>query len=651
MQKLRCFMLSATVVAAVATTPVTDSAASADVKASADVRARADVRASADDITISHDSLRTGWDPDEPGLSPRTVASSAFRQLFATSVSGQVYAQPLVVGDMVIVATEENNVYGLNAVTGAVRWKTNLGPAWPSRVRGCNDLTPSIGITSTPVYDPATRNVYLAAVENNGTSLYSPHVVLAAVNAQTGHRDWQAMIQGAPRNDRTRPFDSLTERQRTGLLLLNHVVYVAFASYCDIKPFEGIVAGVNTSTHAVSLWSDEADGGSEAGIWTSGGGLVSDGSGRIFAASGNGTTPAAGPGKRPPAHLGDAVIRLGAGPGGSLAARDFFSPANAPSLDVHDTDFGSGGPVGLPFGTRAHPHLLVEAGKDGRLFVLDRDDLGGRSTTTDDPVSVNGPFASLMGHPAAFDGDGDDKFVYYPGNDAALRALRFSTSTGRLTDAGNSPGTFGHSSGSPVVTSSGANPSSAVVWAVNRAAGASSSLEAFAAIPHGGRLTPLRSMPIGTAIKFSVPATSAGRVYVGTDGKVFGFGDPRPAARRHAAGRRRAPLAHGAAAATFRASPTLLSFGAVPLGRSLTRRVVITNRTRHVETITRITGISGAFSIWSVSGGARLAPGRSVTIDITYTPKAAHSDSRSLIITGSPGATVTVSMQARGVAR
>jgi PQQ-like domain/Abnormal spindle-like microcephaly-assoc'd, ASPM-SPD-2-Hydin len=620
MQKLRCFMISATVAAAVATTPAMDSVARAD------------------DITISHDLLRTGWDPDEPGLSPRTVASSAFRRLFATPVAGQVYAQPLVVGNTVIVATEENNVYGLNAVTGAIRWKLNLGPAWPSKARGCDDLTPSIGITSTPVYDQATHDVYLAAVLNNGKSVYKPHVVLAAVNARTGHRDWQAPIQGAPGNDKARPFNALTERQRTGLLLLNGVVYVAFASYCDIQPFEGLVAGVSTSTHAVSLWSDEADGGKDAGIWTGGGGLMSDGPGRIFATSGNGTTPAAGPGKRPPSHLGDAVIRLRAGSGGSLTARDFFSPANAPTLDAHDKDFGSSGPVGLPFGTRAHPHLMLAAGKDGRLFVLDRDDLGGRNAKTDDPVSVSGPFAPLLGHPAVFDGDGDDKFVYYLGQGDYLRALKFSTSTAKLTDTGNSQGKFGHSPGSPAVTSSGTNPASAVVWVVNRA-GASSALEAFSAIPRGGRLTPLRSIPIGTAIKFTVPATNAGRVYVGTDGKVFGFGDPRPAARRHASARR-SPAG---------ASPSSLRFGAVPLGKSVTRRVVITNRTRHEETITRITGISGPFSIRSMSG-VRLAPGRSVTIQVTYAPKAAHSDSRSLIITGSPGATVTVSMRGRGAA-
>jgi hypothetical protein len=146
-------------------------------------------------------------------------------------------------------------------------------------------------------------------------------------------------------------------------------------------------------------------------------------------------------------------------------------------------------------------------------------------------------------------------------------------------------------------------------------------------------------MPIGTAMKFTVPATSGGHLYVGTDGKVFGFGDPRPAVRaRAAAGRSPAG-----------ASPSSLRFGTVALGKSVTRRIVITNRMRRTETITRITGISGPFSITGISG-AKIAPGRSVTIDVTYTPKAARTDSRSLVITGSPGATLTFPMRARGVA-
>ena len=479
----------------------------------------------ADEVTISQNQLRTGWDPHEPSLTPQLLQSGTFRKLFATPVTGQVYAQPLVVGTSVIVATENDNVYSLNAQTGAVNWKLSLGPAWPSSVTGCLDIHPWIGITSTPVYNPATGQVYVAAVVNNGPSLYVPNVYLAAINARTGHRDWQSQVRGAPVNDRTHPFDPLTERQRASLLLMNGRVYMGFGSYCDFRSYVGLVAGVNTATHAVTLWSDEVrPGGSGAGIWMGGGGLVSDGSGRIFVASGNGGSPPAGPGSKPPSDLGDSVIRLGVQADGSLAARDFFSPANAPRLDATDADLGSGGPVALPFGTAAHPHLLVQAGKDGRIFVLDRGNLGGRGATADHPVSLNGPYKGQWGHPAAFAGSGGNDYIYYLGAGDFLRALKFSTSTARLTDTGNSSGTFSFGSGSPVVTSNGTSPASAIVWVVNQA-GTRSALDAFAAIPQGGKLRPLWSAPIGTASKFSVPATDSGRVYVATsDGRVFGFG-------------------------------------------------------------------------------------------------------------------------------
>ncbi len=363
--------------------------------------------AGADEVTISQDQLRTGWDPNEPGLSPAVLRGGSFGELFSTAVTGQVYMQPLAVGGNVLVATEDDYVYSLNAETGAVNWRLSLGPSWPSSVVGCGDLTPDIGVTSTPVYDPSTGTLYLTAVVNDGTSLYAPNVDLVAVNAQAGTVEWKVPVQGAPVNDPSRPFDPLTERQRTSLLLLNGEVYMAFASYCDYTPYVGYVAGVNTTTHALTLWTDEAGiTDDKAGVWMSDGGLMSDGTGRIFVSTGNGVSPAAGPGTSPPAELGDSVVRLGVQADGSLAARDFFSPANAPTLDTSDQDFGSGAPTALPFGTAAYPHLLVHAGKDGRVFLLNRDSLGGRGSTTDKPVSVSGPYRGQWGHPAVFAGSG-----------------------------------------------------------------------------------------------------------------------------------------------------------------------------------------------------------------------------------------------------
>jgi hypothetical protein len=164
---------------------------------------------------------------------------------------------------------------------------------------------------------------------------------------------------------------------------------------------------------------------------------MSDGSSRIFLSTGNGISPAPGPGSSPPPELGESTVRLAVQPGGSLAAADFFSPANAPTLNLADTDLGAGGPVGLPFGSSTYPDLLVQTGKDGRVFLLNRDNLGGRRqgpNGTDAAVSTNGPYQGEWGHPAAFgdtttvtsgnSGSAND-YVYYVGANDYLRALKF----------------------------------------------------------------------------------------------------------------------------------------------------------------------------------------------------------------------------------
>ena len=594
-----------------------------------------------DETTISADQERDGWDPNEPDLSPAVVAGGTFGQLFSTAVSGQVYAQPLVVGGSVIVATENDWVYSLNSETGVVNWSLSLGPAWPSTVAGCEDLTPNIGVTSTPVYDPSTGTVYVVAVLNNAANAYAPSVDLFAVNAASGTVDWKVPVQGAPVNDPTRPFDPLTERQRASLLLLDGAVYMGFASYCDYQPFVGYVAGVNTATHALTMWTDESGStDSEGGIWQSGGGLMSDGTGRIFAATGNGVSPAPGPGTSPPGELGDAVVRLGVQPGGSLAAQDFFSPANAPVLAANDLDLGSGGPVALPFGTSAYPHLLMQAGKDGRIFLLDRDSLGGRGSKTDHPVYVTPvAYAGQGGHPAAFAGAGGADYLYYPGAGDFMRAFKFNTATAALTDAGHTPGQFRDGSGSPVVTSNGNDPASAVVWEVSSGGEGSThgTFEAFDAIPTAsGQLKMIWSAPIGTATKFSVPATDSGRVYVGTDGHVIGFGSPD-----------KAPL-----------SGTPLAFNQLAAGSSSCRTATVTATA--AVTVTGVTESSASapdpFTVNQPNGCAAavtfpqsLTPGQTLTVPVTFAPTAPGGATGALAFATSTHDFSTVDVSVSGI--
>jgi hypothetical protein len=505
------------------------------------------------DVTASQNNLRDGWDPDETGLTPAVLRSGKFGRLFSTTVNGQVFAQPVVAGNTVIVATETDWVYGLNAATGAIEWSRRLGAPWPPYAEHCSILSPDVGVTGTPVYDPSTGTMYVASEEvPPGNSIDNPEFLMHAINAQTGAErpGWPVPIKGSPTNDPGRPFNPFTELERPGLLLLDGSVYAAFASHCDVTPFAGYVAGVNTRTRALTLWTDETGPSyGEGGIWQSGGGLMSDGPGRIFLATGNGTSPLPDPGSKPPGDLGDSVVQLGVQPNEMLRAEDFFSPANAPSLDAGDHDFGSGAPVGLPFGSTADPRLLVQAGKDGRVFLLNRDSLGGREQgpgDTDDVVSMAGPYRGQWGHPAAFGNTAtlipsnaarSNDYVYYVGEDDYLRVLKFglnSSGTPVLSDVANSTGTFGYTSGSPAVTSNGTTLPSAVVWEVYSAGtdGSQGSLEAFPAVPPADctstapcRISPIWSAPIGTAAEFTIPATDADRVYVGTkDGHVIGFG-------------------------------------------------------------------------------------------------------------------------------
>jgi hypothetical protein len=479
---------------------------------------------------------------------------------------------------------------------------------------------------------------------------------LFGINVQTGVISLQRKISGSPSNDPSIIFNATQQGQRAGLLLLRGWVYASFASHCDRPPWTGFIAGVNVAGHQKStLWTDEAGvTDDKAGIWQGGGGLLSDGPGRIIVASGNGVSPPPGPGAAPSAQLGDSVIRLAQQPDGTLAAQDFFSPVNAPTLDADDLDLASGGPVGFPVGTTAYPHILAQAGKVGVIFLLNRDALGGREQGpggTDADLFQSQAYGGLWGHPAVFeqstsplppDSSGKADYLYYVGNHDYLRALQLGTdSTGLpvLTDVANSTVTFGYTSGSPVVTSNGTDPSSAVVWVVDSsgAAGTGASLIAFDAAPQpapggGLQLQQLADEPIGTASKFTIAAASNGMVYVGTrDGNVLGYGVT--------------------AGAALRRGPTA-KFGRTAVGSAATRMVTATA----ARTVTA-TGVSSSavtspdpFTVGQVTEtfpGGRSVPvafpvtlhrGDTLHAPVTFTPAAPGGTSGALSFTVAGGA-------------
>jgi Abnormal spindle-like microcephaly-assoc'd, ASPM-SPD-2-Hydin/PQQ-like domain len=601
----------------------------------------------ADEVTASQDDLRTGWDPAETAMTPADVAT--FGQLFSTAVNGQVYAQPLVVGSTVIVATETDFVYGLDAATGAVLWQTSLGT--PYHITSCSDLSPDVGVTGTPVYDPPAAGttgdgtVYLVG---QTMTKKTPGYGLFGIDPVTGAITENVPIGGKPANDSHITFNAAKQLERPGLLLMNGWVYSAFGSHCDHQPYAGFVSGVNVATKKTTLWTDESGvSDNEAGIWQGGGGVMSDGAGRIFVTSGNGISPAAGKGTSPPGQLAESVIRLAVGTTGALTAQDFYSPDNAPALDAADRDFGAGAPVGLPFGTSggttSYPDLLAQAAKDGRIFLLNRDSLGGRKQGG--ALSITTPYGGEWGHPAVFADTSTltaanaataNNYLYFVGKSDPLRVFKFGVNAAGdpvLSDVANSSLVFGYTSGSPTVTSNGTDATTPVVWDtyVPNATGANAELEAYdvssgalascsSAAPCS--LSPIFSAPIGTAAKFTVPATSNGRVYVGTrDGHVYGFGAP-PAA---------APV-----------TGTTATFGQTGVSSGMSKTVSIT--AAKAVTVTGVTATTGASnsvtpaSQFTVGQVTRTPKGSAAPVPVTFPVALAKGDKLNAAVTFTPAA-------------
>jgi hypothetical protein len=514
----------------------------------------------ANEVSESQNLSRDGWDSSEPALSPAAVAAKSFGQIFDTRVNGQVFAQPLSVGNSVLVATENDYVYSINRNTGAVNWSRQLGSPYAAAAEHCAQtpvVLPYIGVTSAPVYDPSTGTLYVSGMltgppgDDSHLSTRSPTYDLFALNETTGAIKWHKQIAGSPANNSHLAFNAAVQMQRTGLLLLHGSVYIGFGALCPDgaadHQYVGYIAGVNTTTRAQTLWTDQPDAPNVSfqygGIWQGGGGLVSDGT-SIYFATANGTAPPLGTaGSAAPTvgHLAQSMVKLGVESNGSLRPTDFFSPGDADRMTAADHDFGSGGPILLPFGTKDYPHLFVTADKEAVLYLLNESSLGGRSSSATgstavytsspslvrDPSTSGGVLHGLWGHMAAFAGAGRTgpvDFIYYEGTGWGgtdnMYVLNFDATNPAkpvLENIGATSQTFGFSSGSPVVTSSGAAPASAIVWEVHADSdtGAGGSLDAFYALPDKGVLPELRSLPIGAASQFSVPATSDGRVYVG----------------------------------------------------------------------------------------------------------------------------------------
>jgi len=576
-------------------------------------------RSSADGIGTSADDLRTGWYPDQAALAPARVSAPDFGQLFDTPIDGQVYAQPLVANGTLLVVTETNNVYALDPTSGTILQTRRLHPPWNAADLGCPDLAPSVGITGTPAIDPSTNTAYFFAKTyvsgTTGPAAYWAHAVdVASLQERPG---FPVLIQGQAANQVNRTFDATHHVQRPGILLLGGVAYAAFAGHCDIAPYQGWLVGVSSAGVITTLWAAEDQFNEGAGIWQTGGAPLSDGPGTFIVATGNGEVPSTPtPGNQPPNTLGQAWVRLRVQGNGSLQATDFFMPYDAASLNTWDADFGSGGPVGLPdsFGTPSHPHLGIGVGKQGYVYLLDRDNLGGLGQGMgggDEVVQRIGPYGGVWSKPAVWPGNGG--WVYLPtasggitaggsnGTFDVYQAGQDGSGNPTLARVGQALDPFGFGSSAPVVTSDGTTPGSALAWIIWSAdgTGVGGQLRAYDAIPSASGTLNLRySAPIGQANKFTPPGVAGGRIYVGTrDGHLKAFGSPvNP---------------------VLTAPPT--DFGVVTVGSSTTKSVVFT--AARAATVNGVTA-QADFTVLSTQPPtpASLAAGQSITANVSFTP-------------------------------
>jgi hypothetical protein len=504
--------------------------------------------------TWRYDNTHAGANTQETLLTPSNVNGSSFGLLFSRSVDGYVFAQPLyisgltmsdgLVHNVLFVATEHDSVYAFDADsnTGANAqplWQISLlSPSYgaasgattvPKADVGSTDISPEIGITSTPAINVAGKTMYVVAkTKESGTYVYRLH----AINILTGAEQPNSptVIQGTVPGTGTGSsggmlaFNPLHQLNRPALAYYNGIVYAAFGSHGDVTPFHGWVFAFDGTTLAQTGLLCMSPNGFDAGIWSAGAGLPIDNggtAGRMFLATGNGTNTAYPP-FNPGVNLGDSIVELSLA-NGSLTVTDAFTSFNQATLSGLDKDQGSGGILMVPDQGGANPHILIQAGKEGRILVLNRDNLGGYlpggTSNTNALQDITGEIKGLWSTPAYWNGN-----VYTWGSGDFPKA--FSLNNGVLTPAYTSISTVttGFPGASFVVSSNGA--ANGIAWAV-KTGGTSEILYAFDATNLATIFYESDKQPrdnAGPTNKFVVPVVTNGHVYVGAAYQVDVFG-------------------------------------------------------------------------------------------------------------------------------
>ena len=388
---------------------------------------------------------------------------------------------------------------------------------------GYEDIEPEIGITSTPVIDANSGTIYVVAkTKENGDIFQRLHALDVTTGAEKfgGPVTIQASIPGVgARDDGTGNviFDPLINLQRAALLLLNGTVYIAFGSHGDFDPFNGWLLGYDARTlRQTVVYAPDADG-AGGSIWQAGDGPAADSAGNIYVLVANGDFDAPEGGR----DYGDTALKLQRD-GGSFRVVDWFTPFNQQELDDNDFDFGSGGPVLLPDQPTGPPHLLIGGSKQGKLYVINRDNMGHYRPDDDSQIvqilDLSGP---LFSTPAVW----QDK-VYVGALRSGVKCYRINA--GHLQSASQSTQSFGYPGTTPAVSSNGT--SNGIVWAlqVDQHGSGPATLHAYDANDVSRELYNSTQAgdrdQAGTAVKFTVPSVVNGKVYVGGGDQLTVYG-------------------------------------------------------------------------------------------------------------------------------
>jgi hypothetical protein len=491
-----------------------------------------------DVLTYHNDNARTGQNLTEQILTTANVKTS-FGKLFEDSADGLVDAQPLIktqvaipdhgTHNVVYVVTENDSVYAFDAdASGLPLWHVSVlgtGEA-ASDDLGCGQVIPQIGITSTPVIDPSAGlhgTIYLVAMSKNTTTgAYFQRI--HALDITTGAEEFGGPVAVTATFPPGPAFSPKQYKERAGLLLLDGQLITAWASHCDDGPYNGWIMAYDQNTLAQTSVLDVTPNGSEGAIWQSGGGLAADSASNIYLLDGNGTwdTTVNANGFPTKADFGNGFLKLSNSSG--LQVEDFFEPFNTVSESNGDTDFGSGGAMVLPDMIDKNGvtrHLAVGAGKDGNIYLVDRDNMGKWSSANNN--NAYQPLAGALDNgewamPAYFNGT-----LYYGGVNVPLQAFTFSQARLVAMPSSSSIEGYGYPGATPSISANGS--SNAIVWAVQNG-GSLGVLRAYDATNLGTELYNSSTMP-GDSFsdnKFITPTIANGKVYVGTPNSVAVFG-------------------------------------------------------------------------------------------------------------------------------